>query len=399
MNPREPAVVRPVLAQRALAAKSSIIREILKITQRPEIISFAGGLPSPDSFPVQELRAACDEVLRADGKAALQYSTTEGHAPLREWIAAREAALGMPTSPEQVLIVGGSQQGLDLVGKAVIDPGSTVLVESPTYLGALQAFAQFEPEFVALPADAHGLAVDAIEASTLNDARFVYVMPTFQNPTGLTLSVERRAALAELAREHDVWLVEDDPYGELWYRSAPPPSLRAYAPERTIRLGSLSKVLAPGLRLGFLIAPADVIDVLVRIKQATDLHTSTLTQRAATHVLASGLLQTHLPEVRALYADRCAVMLNALRTSFPAGVRWTEPDGGMFVWVELPPSLDAGKLLPLAIERKVAFVPGEPFYAATPQRNRLRLSFVTVAPDRIRKGVEILGALLREYES
>ncbi len=305
----------------------------------------------------------------------------------------------MPTSPEQVLIVSGSQQGLDLVGKALIDPGSKVLVESPTYLGALQAFAQFEPKFAALPADAEGLAVDAIDAPALRDARFAYVMPTFQNPTGLTLPAGRRAALAALAREHDLWLVEDDPYGELWYRSAPPPSLRAYAPERTIRLGSLSKVLAPGLRLGFLIAPADVIDVLVRIKQATDLHTSTLTQRAATHVLASGLLKTHLPHVRALYADRCAVMLDALRTGFPTDVRWTEPDGGMFIWVELPPSLDAGTLLPLAIERKVAFVPGEPFCASAPERNHVRLSFVTVAPERIREGVQILGALLREFKS
>lgn len=386
----------PRLAIRAADAKSSIIREILKVTQRPEVISFAGGLPSPATFPVDALREAFEAVLQAAGPAALQYSATEGDDALRAWVAARETAKGIPTSVEQVLIVAGSQQGLDLIGKALIDAGSTVLVESPTYLGALQAFALFQPKFRELPVDAEGLQPAAIDAALVRDARFAYVMPNFQNPTGRTLSRERRAALADKARAHDLWLVEDDPYGELWYRHAPPPGLRLFAPERTIRLDSFSKILSPGLRLGFVIAPPALIDVLVRLKQATDLHTSTLAQRAAAHVVTSGLLESQLPQIRARYAAQCEVMLQALRAHFPHAARWTQPDGGMFVWVELPEGVDAARLLDAAIARNVAFVPGAAFYANAPRANTLRLSFVTVPPERIRAGIAILGELLRE---
>jgi 2-aminoadipate transaminase len=386
----------PRLAIRAADAKRSIIREILKLTQRPQVISFAGGLPSPATFPVDALREALDAVLREAGPAALQYGATEGDEALRAWVAARETAKGIPTAPGEVLIVGGSQQALDLIGKALIDAGSTVLVESPTYLGALQAFALFQPKFRELPVDAEGLQPDAIDAALARDARFAYVMPNFQNPTGRTLSRERRAALADKARAHDLWLVEDDPYGDLWYRNAPPPGLRQFAPERTIRLGSFSKILSPGLRLGFVIAPPPAIDVLVRLKQATDLHTSTLAQRAAAHVVASGLLDSHLPQTRARYAAQCGVMLAALRANFPCEARWTQPDGGMFVWVELPDGIDATRLFDAAIARNVAFVPGAAFYANAPRVNTLRLAFVTVPPERIRAGVEILGELLRE---
>ncbi len=388
--------VLPRLATRAADAKSSIIREILKVTQRPEVISFAGGLPSPATFPVDALREAFGAVLQAAGPTALQYSATEGDDALRAWVAARETARGIPTSPEQVLIVAGSQQGLDLIGKALIDAVSTVLVESPTYLGALQAFALFQPKFRELPVDAEGLQPTAIDAALVRDARFAYVMPNYQNPTGRTLSRERRAALADKARALDLWLVEDDPYGELWYRHAPPPGLRQFAPERTIRLGSFSKILSPGLRLGFVIAPQAFVDVLARLKQATDLHTSTLAQRAAAHVVTSGLLESHLPQIRARYAAQCEVMLEALRTHFPREARFTQPDGGMFVWAELPDGVDASRLLDAAIARNVAFVPGAAFYANAPRANTLRLSFVTVPPERIRAGIAILGELLRE---
>jgi 2-aminoadipate transaminase len=396
MNPPRFAPTAPRLSARATAARSSIIREILKVTQRSEVISFAGGLPSPATFPVDALRAAFDSVLQASGPAALQYSSTEGDDALRAWIAARETAHGIPTGAEQVLIVAGSQQGLDLIGKAFIDSGSAVLVESPSYLGALQAFALFEPRFRELPTDTEGLQPDAIDAELVRDARFAYVMPNFQNPTGRTLSRERRAALADRARALDLWLVEDDPYGELWYRHAPPPGLRHYAPERTIRLGSFSKVLAPGLRLGYLIAPPAMIDVLVRLKQATDLHTSTLAQRAAREVVAGGLLDGHLPQIRARYAAQCEVMLEAMRAHFPQGIRWTQPEGGMFIWVELPGIIDSTQLLDAAIACNVAFVPGAPFYANSPRTNTLRLSFVTVPAERIRAGVAMLGTLLRE---
>ena len=386
------AELRP--ARRTENVKSSMVREILKVTQRPDIISLAGGLPAPESFPVDALREAFDAVLRDDGRAALQYSTTEGHAPLREWVAAQETAKGIPTSPDEVLIVAGSQQALDLIGKAFAEPGAALLVESPTYLGALQAFSVFEPEFRAVPTDADGVQPAALDASNTRGARLLYVMPNFQNPSGLTLSAERRAQLAEAARKYDLWLVEDDPYGELWYEHAPPPSLRAWAPERTIRVCSFSKVLAPGLRLGFVIAPRACIDLFVRLKQATDLHTATVSQRAAHRVLAGGLLERQLPQVRSRYAAQCKVMLEALQAHMPQGVTWTRPAGGMFAWLTLPQHVDATALLDRAIERKVAYVPGEPFFASAPQKNTLRLSFVTVSPERIRSGVQTLAGII-----
>jgi 2-aminoadipate transaminase len=387
------------LAQRARDARSSAIREILKVTLRPEVISFAGGLPAPETFPIDALRGTFDKVLAEVGPASLQYSTTEGHPALREWVAARETARGIPTSADEVLIVAGSQQGLDLIAKAFIDEGAPVLVESPSYLGALQAFGLFAPTFRAIPTDGDGLLPQAIDAQLADGARFAYVMTNFHNPTGRTLTSARRAELAAAARGFDFWLVEDDPYGELFYRDAPPPSLRAFAPERTIRLGSFSKILAPGLRIGFIVAPRAMIEVLIRLKQATDLHTATISQRAAFEVLDSALMAQHLPAIRARYASQCAVMLDALEQHFPREAVWTRPSGGMFIWVELPASmhgapLDTTALLGRAIERKIAFVPGEPFFATAPQRNCLRLSFVTVPPEQIRAGVAVLGELL-----
>ncbi|HTT10306.1 MAG TPA: PLP-dependent aminotransferase family protein [Burkholderiaceae bacterium] len=384
------------LAQRARDARSSAIREILKVTLRPEVTSFAGGLPAPETFPVGALREAFDTVLREVGPASLQYSTTEGDPALREWVAQRETARGIPTSAAEVLIVAGSQQGLDLIAKAFIDERAPILVESPSYLGALQAFGLFAPSFRAIPTDADGLLPHAIDAELAGDARFAYVMPNFQNPTGRTLTPARRASLAAAAREHDFWLVEDDPYGELWYRDPPPPSLRGFAPERTLRLGSFSKILAPGLRIGFIVAPRPMIEILIRLKQATDLHTATLSQRAAFEVLNGTLMAAHLPAIRTRYAAQCGVMLEALEQHFPREAVWTRPSGGMFIWVELPGSIDTTHLLARAIERQVAFVPGEPFFATAAQRNCLRLSFVTVPPARIRGGIALLGELLRE---
>jgi len=383
------------LAGRARDARSSAIREILKVTLRPEVISFAGGLPAPESFPVEALRQAFDKVLREVGPGSLQYSTTEGHPALREWVAARETARGVPTSADEVLIVSGSQQGLDLIGKAFIDEAAPVLVESPSYLGALQAFGQFAPTFRAIPTDADGLLPQALDAPLARGARFAYVMPNFQNPTGRTLTSERRIELAAAAREHDFWLVEDDPYGDLWYRAAPPPSLRAFAPERTLRLGSFSKILAPGLRIGFIVAPRPMIDVLIRLKQATDLHTATISQRAAFEVLSGNLMADHLPAVRQRYAAQCSVMLEALEQHFPRDAVWTRPLGGMFIWVELAGKVDTTALLARAIERQIAFVPGEPFFANDAPRNCLRLSFVTVPPESIRAGIATLGEVVR----
>ena len=386
------AVLRP--ARRTEQVKSSLIREILKVTQRPGMISLAGGLPAPETFPVEAMRAAFDAVLSLDGPGALQYSATEGYAPLREWIAARETERGMPTHAEEVLIVAGSQQALDLVGKAFAETAAPLLVEAPSYLGALQAFSVFEPVFRTIPTDSGGLMPRAIDAQLARDARIAYVMPNFQNPTGRTLTVERREQLAHSARANDLWLVEDDPYGELWYRAAPPASLRAWAPERTIRIGSFSKVLAPGLRLGYVIAPRACIDLLVRLKQATDLHTATLSQRAAHRIVSSADFPAHLARIRTRYAEQCRAMLAALEQSMPAGVEWTRPDGGMFIWVTLPAHVDTTAMLARAIERNVVYVPGEPFYAGAPARNTLRLSFVTVPPPAIGRGVSELADLI-----
>jgi 2-aminoadipate transaminase len=383
-------------ARRTLRVQGSLIREILKATLRPGMISLAGGLPAPQSFPTEALRTAFDAVLAAEPAQALQYSTTEGHPPLREWIAARETARGMPTSAEQVLIVSGSQQALDLIGKAMVDESQPLLVESPTYLGALQAFAPFGPAFRALPADEAGLLPQTLDAGVARGARLAYVMPNFQNPTGCTLGAKRRAALAEAARRFDFWLIEDDPYGELWYREEPPESLRLHAPERTLRVGSFSKVLAPGLRLGYVVGPRPAIELLARLKQATDLHTATLTQYVVARVLHDGLLDRHLPRVRSLYANQAAAMLAALRARMPPGVRWTEPAGGMFVWLTLPPQIDTLRLLDRALAAGVAFVPGAPFYADNARHDTLRLSFVTVPAETIDRGVALLAGLIEE---
>lgn len=387
----------PGFASRTRGLTSSIIREILKVTQRPEVISLAGGLPAPESFPIGALRAGFDAVLKDEGRRALQYSATEGEPELRAWIAAQESARGIATSPDEVMIVAGSQQALDLVGKAFVEPAVPLLVESPTYLGALQAFAPFGPSYRNLPVDADGLQPAAIDAELVGAARAAYVMPTFQNPTGRTLSAARRQQLAAAGRAFNLWLIEDDPYGELWYDTPAPPSLRAWAPERTIRICSFSKVLAPGLRLGYVIAPRSCIEMLVRLKQATDLHTATLTQRVVQRMLTGGFLDQQLPAVRARYAAQAAVMQEALAAHMPAGVEWTRPAGGMFVWLTLPAQIDTGALLARAIASNVAFVPGEPFYATAPHRNTLRLSFVTVTPERIRTGVQILGELIAEH--
>jgi 2-aminoadipate transaminase len=381
-------------SQRARAIESSAIREILKVTERPEVISFAGGLPSPLTFPVDAMRGALDRVLANSGREALQYSTTEGYAPLREWIAARVGTPEAPVSPDEVLIVSGSQQGLDLLAKVLVDPGDTVLVETPTYLGALQSFSLFEPKYVSIASDEDGLLPEALDAS-MRGAKFLYCLPNFQNPTGRLLSEERRYRLAERARELDLLILEDDPYGALSYDGETPRSIRSLAPERTVYMGSFSKVLAPGLRLGYVIAPLALRSKLVQAKQATDLHTATLSQMAVYEVVKDGFLDTHIPTIRTLYRDQCAAMLAALKRHMPDGVRWNTPRGGMFLWAELPRGIDATAILARAIELNVAFVPGAPFYAANPLAESLRLAFVTVPPAQIEEGIKRLASVIR----
>lgn len=387
-----------VFSQRARQLTSSAIREILKITERPEVISFAGGLPSPEGFPIAQLRAAFDRVLADQGATALQYGRTEGYTPLREWVAQDLSRADTRIDPEEVLIVSGSQQALDMLGKLFIDPGSKVLVEAPSYLGALQSFSLFEPQFQSVPTDEGGLIPEALDADLCRGARFIYALPNFQNPTGLTLDHARRQALVERCAALGLPVIEDDPYGELRYAGEPQPSLlelgRAVG-ATVIRLGTFSKVLAPGMRLGYVVAPRDIISKLVQIKQATDLHTATVTQMAVYETVRGGFLQQHLPKVRALYQRQCGYMLDALQQHFPADARWTRPQGGMFIWVTLREGIDTAELLQRAIARNVAFVPGAPFYAGVQApTNTLRLSFVTVPEDRIRAGVQVLGELI-----
>jgi 2-aminoadipate transaminase len=380
------------LARRAERLNPSVIREILKITERPGIVSLAGGLPAPDSFPVEAMRQACARVLAHTPQEALQYAASEGFGPLRDWVAAHLGTQGLRADPAQVLITSGSQQGLDLVGKVLIDAGSRVALEAPTYLGALQAFAPYEPDFVAVDCDDEGPLPHALAVAA--GARFLYLLPNFQNPSGRSMGARRRVELAQQAARLGLPLVEDNPYGELWFDVPPPPPLAAAAGDGAIYLGSFSKVLAPGLRLGYVVAPPALLPKLLQAKQAADLHTPGFNQRVAYEVVRDGFLDSHLPQVRARYKRQRDAMRDALERHLPSGCRFTVPAGGMFFWVELPEGLDAAALLPQAVAAGMAYVPGAPFYCGAARSNTLRLSFVTVAPALIEQGIAALGRVL-----
>lgn len=387
--------MRLILSQRARKLTSSAIREILKVTERPEVISFAGGLPSPDTFPVERIQASTEAILKTAPMPALQYGPTEGYMPLREWIAARHSTGSLRIDPADVLVTTGSQQALDLLGKILLDPGSRVLVETPTYLGALQAFSLSEPAFASVPSDEDGLQPDMLTPDLLDGARFMYCLPNFQNPTGRRLPTARRERLARIATDAGLIVVEDDPYGALSYKGETLPSLKSLMPDNVVYLGSFSKVLTPGLRVGYLIAPEALHRKLVQAKQAADLHTPSFTQRIVYESVKDGFLDRHIPTIRQLYSERCQVMLAAMREHFPKSASWNRPEGGMFIWVTLPSGIDSTALLEKAIAENVAFVPGAPFFANDPQKNTLRLSFVTVPPERIQRGIAVLGALLK----
>jgi 2-aminoadipate transaminase len=391
MNP-----VHWTLARRAARLEPSTLREILKITERPGIVSLAGGLPSADSFPVEAMREATARVLADTPREALQYAASEGYGPLREWVAGELACHGMRVDAAQVLITTGSQQGLDLVGKVLIDPGSGVAVEVPTYLGALQAYAPYEPEYLPLAGDDDGPLADALAAA--RGARFAYLLPNYQNPTGRCIGAARRQALVQAAAQAGVPIVEDNPYGELWYDAPPPPPLAALAGDAAIYLGSFSKVLAPGLRLGYLVAPRPLYPKLLQAKQAADLHTPGFNQRVVHEVIRHGFLDQHVPTIRARYGTQRDAMAMALQrhlgTPAHGGCHWQVPTGGMFFWLELPPAVDTTALLPLAVAAGMAFVPGAAFYCGAPKSNTLRLSFVTASPTQIEAGIAALASVL-----
>ena len=398
MTPLTPAPTPWRLARRAAKMNPSVIREILKITEKPGIISFAGGLPSPRTFPVAEFEAACAKVLRDDPSGALQYAASEGFGPLRELV-----AQGLPwaVDPAQVLITTGSQQGLDLVAKVLVDADSKILVESPTYLGAVMAFTPMEPEVVSVANDGDGVDLADLRAQAAG-ARFLYALPNFQNPTGRTMSEASRAALSTEAARLGLPIIEDNPYGDLWFDRAPPAPLTARNPEGGIYLGSFSKVLAPGLRLGFVVAPKAVYPKLLQAKQAADLHSPGFNQRLIVEVMKDGFLDRHVPTIRALYKSQRDAMLDALAREMPMGeadatLTWNTPAGGMFLWARLPRGMNAVDLLPLAVEHGVAFVPGAPFYAGDSDPRTLRLSFVTPSIDEIHRGVAALATAIQVY--
>ncbi|MCX7707657.1 MAG: PLP-dependent aminotransferase family protein [Anaerolineae bacterium] len=399
-------------AQRTQRMGRSVIRELLKLTQQPDIISFAGGLPAPETFPIEEIREAACKVLEEHGTRALQYGQTEGYLPLRQFICERMNRYGIKAEPGNVFITTGSQQALDLIGKLLINPGDRVLVEEPTYLGALQAWNAYQAEYVSVPSDDHGLCTHMLEDALRVGPKFMYILPNFQNPGGTTLPLERRLDLVRLSNKYGIPLVEDDPYGALRYEGEHLPPLVAldadyqsgaglnghgFMEGNVIYLGTFSKTLAPGLRLGWVVAPVEVIDQLVMAKQGTDLHSSTFDQMLAYEALKTGFLDEHIRKIRQIYKERRDVMLSALERYFPAGCSWTHPEGGLFLWARVPEWIDTAELLQEAIAKKVAYVPGFAFYPdARHGRNTMRLNFSNAQPAQIEEGIRRLGNLLKE---
>ncbi|MFE1171495.1 PLP-dependent aminotransferase family protein [Streptomyces sp. NPDC058773] len=380
----------PGLASRAARTGSSPVRDILALTARAEVISFAGGLPAPELFDTAGLADAFRHVLAEEPRRALQYSTSEGDPALRAAVAARTTARGLATDADDLLVTTGSQQGLTLLATALLEPGDVVLVEDPCYLAALQIFSFAGARVVPVPTDDGGIDPAALDEITARERpKLLYVVPTFQNPTGRTLPAERRAAVAEVAARRGLWIAEDDPYGELRFEGEPVPWVATFpgAEDRTALLGSFSKVMAPGLRLGSLRAPAALRRACVIAKQAADLHTSTVDQAAAARYLAVADLDAHLRRVRDAYRERRDALVDGLAVALPEGSRWNRPEGGMFVWATLPEAYDATALLPEVVRHDVAYVPGAPFFAGPPDPTAARLSFVTHSPEEIREGL------------
>lgn len=382
------------LARRTQGMGANAIREILKVVSQPGMISLAGGLPAPESFPIEIVRQLCHQVLDEHGSRALQYDATEGFGPLREALVPYLATKGVEAEVHNITVFSGSQSVLDILSKILIDPGDTIVIEAPSYLGAISAFNAYQPNFIQVATDDHGVLPDDLDRILAqNEVSLVYLVPTFQNPTGRTLPLERRKAIAEIVRRHDVLLLEDDPYSALRYVGEQQPPIHAFAPEQTVYTSTFSKILSPGLRLGFTVAPKALSRWLVIAKQGVDLHTNTFGQAIAAEYLEGGHLKGHLPRILELYAERRTAMLAALDECFPPGYRWTEPEGGMFVWVQGPEDVDAEELYDRCIDRMVAFVPGKFFYIADVPgaAATLRLNFTNVDEATIEQAVGVIG--------
>ncbi len=395
-------------ALRTHGMQSSAIRELLKLTQQPDIISFAGGLPAPEMFPIDQVKAACDTVLSEVGAQALQYSTTEGYPPLREMLARHMARYGIMVDADNIVITSGSQQALDLIGKLLINSGDRILTENPSYLGALQAFTAYQAQYVTVPIDDEGLQVARLEAALRTGPKFMYILPNFQNPTGVTLSLTRRYDLIALAEEYGIPIVEDDPYGQLRYEGEHLKPLVVLDAEyegcegsgsytgNVIYTSTFSKTLAPGLRLGWIVAPKDVVSKLVQMKQGTDLHTSSFDQMVAYEVAHGGFLDRHIRNIREVYSRRRNLMLRTMEETFPAEMRWTRPQGGLFLWASTPESIDTADLLKDAIQQKVAFVPGYSFHPAGGGHNTMRLNFSNASDEMLVEGIRRLALVLKQ---
>ena len=394
----------PHLASRTEGMKSSVIRELLKLTQQPDIISFAGGMPASELFPLREIEEACRYIIREDGPKALQYSATEGHGPLKEYLATTVHKYGIPAVPDNVLLINGSQQALDLIGKVFIDPGDYILTSRPTYLGATQAWNAYQARYHTVRLDDEGMVVDEMEhayekvlADSGKPPRFIYVLPNFHNPAGTTMPIERRQQLAEIATKLDLPVVEDDPYGQLRYEGEDIPPIDTFIPERTIYLGTFSKIMAPGLRLGWIVCPEVLMKRFVQAKQGTDLHTSTFVQYVANDICQRGLLKPHIRRICQVYRERRDTMLDALAEFWPEGCSWTRPQGGLFLWARVPESINTTEFMETALAEKVAFVPGVNFY---PNQDggydAMRLNFSYRQPDAIVEGIRRLGMALKK---
>lgn len=386
-------------AKRMDNLKASEIREILKLTERPEVISFAGGLPAPELFPIEEMKRVSEMVLDETGRQALQYSTTEGFPPLREKIAKRLAKCGIDGDGDKVLITNGSQQGLDFSAKIFINDGDVIVCESPSYIGAINAFKAYSPEFVEIKTDDYGMIMEDLEAvlSSRDNVKMIYVIPDFQNPSGKTWSLERRKQLVELGNKYDLPIIEDNPYGELRFEGEFLPSVKSFDTQgRVIYLGTFSKTFCPGLRIGWVYADKDILHKYVLVKQASDLHSNSMSQRELDKFLELYDLDAHIENIKDVYRRRRNVMMDTIKESFPAGLKYTYPEGGLFTWVELPENINARDLLVKALEEHVAFVPGGSFYPNGGHENTMRLNFSNMPEDRIKEGITRLGKVISQ---
>lgn len=384
-------------SERVKHIPKSFIREILKITVQPDVISFAGGLPNPASFPVEQLQQAATQVLQHDGANVLQYAPSEGYLPLRKWIADRYQKRGLLVTPDEVLITSGSQQGLDLIGKIFINEGDTILVERPSYLGAIQAFSAYQPDFCSITLHEDGIDVNELQQVLLTrQPKFLYAIPNFQNPTGLSYSSPIRKAVATIINANETLLVEDDPYGEINFSGADTEPIKKNIGNKGILLGSFSKIISPGMRLGWIVAHPDIIEKLLVARQASDLHSNYLSQRIIYHYLTHYNIDEHIHKIITLYNAQKEFMLECLKQHMPASVSYTNPNGGMFIWITLPKHLSAYSLLEFAAKEKIVFVPGDVFYTDVKVNNALRLNFSNSNEEDIERGIMTLGKILKK---